>query len=163
MFPSDAGLGVGSLANAEWMFETTREYVMNRKAFGSTVSSLQVMKICTASCVWMTSYLLLSMSRDAKVDPFLRKWHRSPPANFLIPFLWKSHTHHLLTSLLTKQWKESTNEPFLRRISASFGVRNGCTKTTKNLPNLYISTDWFVLTPNQIKIIWDVAWHKTRG
>ena len=51
MFPSDAGLGVGSLANAEWMFETTREYVMNRKAFGSTVSSLQVMKTCTAPCV----------------------------------------------------------------------------------------------------------------
>ena len=40
----DAALGVGSLANAEWMFETTREYVMNRKAFGSTVSSLQVMR-----------------------------------------------------------------------------------------------------------------------
>ena len=38
----DAALGVGSLANAEWMFETTREYVMNRKSFGSTVSSLQV-------------------------------------------------------------------------------------------------------------------------
>ena len=44
MLRFDAALGVGSLANAEWMFETTREYVMNRKAFGSTVSSLQVMR-----------------------------------------------------------------------------------------------------------------------
>ncbi len=37
-------IAVGSLASAEWMFEETRAYVMDRKAFGATLSSLQTIQ-----------------------------------------------------------------------------------------------------------------------
>ena len=37
-------IAVGSLASTEWMFEETKTYVMDRKAFGSTVSALQTVQ-----------------------------------------------------------------------------------------------------------------------
>jgi len=37
-------VGIGSTAHCEWMFETTREYVRQRKAFGKTVAHLQVIQ-----------------------------------------------------------------------------------------------------------------------
>ena len=37
-------IAIGSVAFAERMFEETREYVMNRKAFGKTISSLQTVQ-----------------------------------------------------------------------------------------------------------------------
>lgn len=38
------GLAVNATAACEWMFEATREYVMQRKAFGGTLSSLQTVQ-----------------------------------------------------------------------------------------------------------------------
>lgn len=35
-------IGLMATANSEWMFETTREYVKQRKAFGKTLAHLQV-------------------------------------------------------------------------------------------------------------------------
>ena len=35
-------IGVLGLSACEWMFETTRQYVKERKAFGKTLSNLQV-------------------------------------------------------------------------------------------------------------------------
>jgi long-chain-acyl-CoA dehydrogenase len=43
-----------AIANCEWMFEETRNYVRQRKAFGKKVSNLQV---CT--CKWGSSILIL--------------------------------------------------------------------------------------------------------
>ncbi|KAA0196737.1 hypothetical protein HAZT_HAZT009024 [Hyalella azteca] len=37
-------IGVMSTANCEWQFETTREYVKQRKAFGKTLSNLQTIQ-----------------------------------------------------------------------------------------------------------------------
>lgn len=37
-------IGVMSTANCEWMFETTRDYVKQRKAFGKTISALQTIQ-----------------------------------------------------------------------------------------------------------------------
>ncbi len=36
------GIAGMAIANSEWMLEETREYVCGRKAFGKTISSLQV-------------------------------------------------------------------------------------------------------------------------
>lgn len=38
------GLAINACANCEWMFEETREYAGNRKAFGSTLSKLQTVQ-----------------------------------------------------------------------------------------------------------------------
>ena len=35
-------LGIGAMAASEWAFEETRDYLLNRKAFGKTLSNLQV-------------------------------------------------------------------------------------------------------------------------
>ena len=35
-------LGISSMAASEWVFEETRDYLLNRKAFGKTLSNLQV-------------------------------------------------------------------------------------------------------------------------
>lgn len=35
-------IGIMSCANCEWQLEETREYLRNRKAFGKTLSNLQV-------------------------------------------------------------------------------------------------------------------------
>lgn len=37
-------IGIMSVANCEWMFETTRAYVKERKAFGKTLSNLQTIQ-----------------------------------------------------------------------------------------------------------------------
>ena len=37
-------LGVASIAACEWMFEETRKYVQDRKAFGKTLSALQTVQ-----------------------------------------------------------------------------------------------------------------------
>merc|ERR1719411_2410986 len=37
-------LGISSVAHCEWMFEETRSYVNNRKAFGTTLSALQTIQ-----------------------------------------------------------------------------------------------------------------------
>jgi len=37
-------VGIGAVAHCEWMFETTREYVKQRKAFGKTIAGLQVIQ-----------------------------------------------------------------------------------------------------------------------
>ncbi|XP_059080142.1 long-chain specific acyl-CoA dehydrogenase, mitochondrial-like [Tigriopus californicus] len=51
------GIAITSIAACEWMFEATRDYLINRKAFGRTVSDLQTvqhrlaeMKTATAVC-----------------------------------------------------------------------------------------------------------------
>ena len=36
------GIGLLAIANCEWAFEETRNYVRDRKAFGKTISNLQV-------------------------------------------------------------------------------------------------------------------------
>ena len=53
-------IGVLCAAHAEWMFETTREYVKQRKAFGRTISALQVFNMnndivmmqVAYTCIW---------------------------------------------------------------------------------------------------------------
>lgn len=35
-------IAIAGIASCEWMFEETRAYVKQRKAFGKTISSLQV-------------------------------------------------------------------------------------------------------------------------
>lgn len=45
MLPQERlGIGVQAVAFCEWMFEQTKEYVTNRKAFGTTVSGLQTVQ-----------------------------------------------------------------------------------------------------------------------
>eukprot|EP00095_Tigriopus_kingsejongensis_P002688 snap_masked-scaffold2248_size18162-processed-gene-0.1 protein:Tk02688 transcript:snap_masked-scaffold2248_size18162-processed-gene-0.1-mRNA-1 annotation:"long-chain specific acyl- mitochondrial precursor" len=51
------GIAITSIAACEWMFETTRDYVINRQAFGRTLSALQTvqhrlaeLKTATATC-----------------------------------------------------------------------------------------------------------------
>jgi len=39
------GIGVTSIAACEWMFEETRKYLCERKAFGKTLSSLQTIQV----------------------------------------------------------------------------------------------------------------------
>lgn len=43
-----AGMGI---ASCEWMFEETRNYVRQRKAFGKTISNLQVCIFCEANVI----------------------------------------------------------------------------------------------------------------
>lgn len=48
------------IASCEWMFEETRNYVRQRKAFGKTISNLQVCIFCEANVTSIKKSLLIN-------------------------------------------------------------------------------------------------------
>ena len=93
-------VGIAGCARSEAMFEWTRKYVKERKAFGKTISSLQVYLSVTLLCPLLFSdWLNYAMAES--IDP-LRAWYlymkqKSLPSLLHHPF-WYHSSYSLISN-----------------------------------------------------------------
>lgn len=88
-----------ALAGCEFMFEETRNYVKQRKAFGKTIAHLQVSlncKTCKARCTMEFVYIHMCNVEQMKVTGLLPKDclqrpHSWAVADFFMPNVFKNH------------------------------------------------------------------------